>query len=57
MFLGLDEHKAKCLANLFGYSTRVLLRDNVSFVKLHNHNTDRVNFHIENGVITKAWLG
>lgn len=57
MFIGLSEITAKCLASELGYNTRVLKREQNVFVGTRDLNTDRVNFHIQNGKVIKSWVG
>ncbi len=56
-YLGKAEDEATVLAMDDGYLVRVTRRDDRYFIVTMDYRTDRVNFKIDAGIVTKADIG
>jgi hypothetical protein len=56
-YIGLTEEQGRKLAILDGFEVRVRSKDGEGYRGTCDVNTSRINFTIENGIITSARLG
>lgn len=57
LYVGMSESAAIAKAEAAGLTTRVTKRDNAHYCVTMDFHLDRVNFHISDGVVTRADLG
>lgn len=55
--IGLTEKKARVLCNISRFSHRVVRSDKNAYVITHDLNMFRVNIELDNGIVTKTYLG
>ncbi len=55
--INLTEEEATNKANENGYHVRITQRDDIVYMITCDFTFNRINFHIENGLITKATTG
>ncbi len=55
--INLTEEEATNKANENGYHVRITQRDDIVYMITCDFTLNRINFHIENGLITKATTG
>jgi len=55
--VGLVQTEAIARAEDAGFRTHIVRRDKENFGGTGNYRIDRLNFEIDNGKVTKAWIG
>jgi len=55
--IGKTEELAKSLANSSGYALRVTRNDNQNYAITMDYRFDRINVEIDNGLVTKSYIG